>query len=141
MRLNEIRIYRLLTALEAIPKGWLYVILFGSVFILGIVDYATGIELSISFFYLVPVAIAAWVLGKYGGLNYSVLCATVWLVSNLLSGQTFSNIFVGVWNTLTRFGFYGVVTILLAELRNALEEERLLARRSEERRVGKECRL
>jgi diguanylate cyclase (GGDEF)-like protein len=32
-----------------------------------------------------------------------------------------------VWNTLIRFGFFSVVTILLAELRNALEEERVLA--------------
>jgi diguanylate cyclase (GGDEF)-like protein len=35
--------------------------------------------------------------------------------------------FFGVWNTLIRFGFYGVVTILLTELHSALEEERLLA--------------
>src|SRR5258706_10823657 len=127
MRLNEVRIYRLLTALEAISKGWLNVSILGIVLLLGIVDYFTGVELSISFFYLIPVSMAAWVLGKYMGLNYSVLSATVWLVSNLLSGQTFSNMFVGVWNTLIRFGFYGVVTILLTELRNALEEERLLA--------------
>ncbi len=127
MRLNEVRIYRLLTALEAISKGWLNVSILGIVLLLGIVDYFTGVELSISFFYLIPVSMAAWVLGKYMGLNYSVLSATVWLVSNLLSGQTFSNMFVGVWNTLIRFGFYGVVTILLAELRNALEEEHLLA--------------
>jgi diguanylate cyclase (GGDEF)-like protein len=127
MRLNEIRIYRLLTALEAMPKSWLNVIILGVVFILGFVDYLTGVELSISFFYLIPVAMAAWVLGKYTGFTYSVLSATVWLVSNLLSGQAFSNMFVGVWNTLIRFGFYGVVTILLTELRSALEEERLLA--------------
>lgn len=94
---------------------------------LGMVDYLTGIELSISFFYLIPVSVAAWALGKYPGFTYSVLSATAWLTFNLLSGQTFSNIFVGVWNTLIRFGFYGVVTILLAELHSALEEERLLA--------------
>ncbi|HKI52601.1 MAG TPA: GGDEF domain-containing protein [Anaerolineales bacterium] len=39
----------------------------------------------------------------------------------------FSNVFVGVWNTLIRFGFYAVVTILIAELRHALDEEQLLA--------------
>ena len=127
MRHNEIRIYRFLTALEAISKGWLNAIILGSVMILGLVDYFTGVELSLSFFYLIPVSMAAWALGKYSGLSYSVLSATAWLVSNSFSGQTYSNIFVGVWNTLIRFGFYGVVTILLAELRNALEEERLLA--------------
>jgi len=127
MRLNEIRIYRLLTALETMPRGWLNVIIPVVVLILGVVDYRTGVELSLSFFYLIPVAMAAWVFGKYTGLTYSVLAATVWLVSNLLSGQMFSNIFVGVWNTLIRFGFYGVVTILLAELHKALDEEQLLA--------------
>ena len=127
MRLSEVRIYRLLTALEAISKGWLNTIILGIVLLIGVVDYFTGVELSLSFFYLIPIAMAAWVLGKYTGLTYSVLSATVWLVSNILSGQTFSNMFIGVWNTLIRFGFYGVVTILLAELRNALEEEHLLA--------------
>jgi len=127
MRFNEVRVYRLLTALEAVPKGWLNGIIWGSILILGIVDYFTGIELSLSFFYLIPVSMAAWALGKYSGLTFSVLSATAWLVFNLLSGQTFSNIFVGVWNTLIRFGIYGVFTILLTELHSALEEERLLA--------------
>ena len=127
MRANEVRIYRLLTALENVPKGWLNGMILGAILILGIIDYYTGVELSLSFFYLIPVAIAAWALGKYSGLGYSVLSATVWLVSNLLSGLIFSNMFFGVWNTLIRFGFYGVVTILLTELHSALEEERLLA--------------
>ena len=127
MRANEVRIYRLLTALEDVPKGWLNGMILGAILILGIIDYLTGVELSLSFFYLIPVAIAAWALGKYSGLGYSVLSATVWLVSNLLSGLIFSNMFFGVWNTLIRFGFYGVVTILMTELHSALEEERLLA--------------
>ena len=55
MKLNEVRIYRLLTALEAMPKGWLNGIILGSILMLGMVDYLTGIELSISFFYLIPV--------------------------------------------------------------------------------------
>jgi len=127
MRSNEVRVYHLLTALEAVPKSWLTGIILGVILILGMIDYLTGIELSISFFYLIPVSMAAWALGKYPGFAYSVLCATAWLFFNLLSGQVFSNIFVGVWNTLIRFGFYGVFTILLTELHSALEEERLLA--------------
>ena len=61
------------------------------------------------------------------GLAISVLGATVWLVSNSLSGQEFSSPFIGIWNTMIRYGFYAVVTILLTDLRNALEEEHLLA--------------
>lgn len=69
----------------------------------------------------------AWAVGRDAGLAFSVLSASTWLVSNILSGQSFSNGFIGVWNTLIRFGFYAVVTVLLAELRHALDEERLLA--------------
>jgi len=121
------KIYRLLTYLEKIRKGWLITIAVGIVFILGIIDYVTGFELSFSFFYLIPVTMVAWAVGRNTGLAFSVLSASTWLISNILSGQNFSNGFIGVWNTMLRFGFYSVVTILISELRHALEEERLLA--------------
>lgn len=121
------KIYRLLTYLETFRKGWLTVIAVGVVFILGGIDYITGFELSFSFFYLIPVTMIAWAVGRNAGLTFSVLSASVWLISNILSGQSFSNGFIGVWNTLIRFGFYAVVTVLVTELRHALEEERLLA--------------
>jgi len=121
------KIYRLLTYLEKIRKGWLITIAVGIVFILGIIDYVTGFELSFSFFYLIPVTMVAWTVGRNTGLTFSVLSASTWLISNILSGQSFSNGFIGVWNTMLRFGFYSVVTILISELRHALEEERLLA--------------
>ena len=127
MKSSEIRIYRLLTSLELLPKRWLIAITFGTVFILGFIDYATGVELSISLFYLIPITMAAWTLGKNAGMNLSVFCAIIWLFTNLLAGQLFPNPFIGVWNTLIRFGFYATVTILLTELHYALEEERILA--------------
>jgi len=99
----------------------------GVLFILGYVDYITGFELSFSLFYLVPLTMVAWVTGRKTGLAFSVLCASVWLTSDLLSGQVYSHPAVGVWNTMIRYGFYAVVTILLSELRHALEEERILA--------------
>lgn len=127
MKTNGVRIYRLLASLETLAKGRLIAIATGIVFILGTIDYLTGFELSFSFFYLIPVSMAAWALGRKMGLAFSVFSATIWLTSNILSGQEFSSPFVGTWNTLLRFGFYAVVTTLLVELRSALEEERLLA--------------
>jgi len=127
MRSSEIRIYRLLALLEVVPRGLLIAITFGIVLILGFVDYATGFEFSFSFFYLIPVTITAWAIGRGTGLCFSVLSATVWLTSNLLSGQVYSLPFIAVWNTLVRFGFYATVTILLTELHHAIEEERILA--------------
>jgi diguanylate cyclase (GGDEF)-like protein len=127
MKSSDLRIYRLLSSLETIPRGWLTIIAVGIVLIIGIVDFISGFELSVSLFYLIPVAIVAWAVGSNTGMVFSVLSAIVWLTSNLLSGQEFSNLFIGVWNTLIRFGFYAVVTTLLAGLKHALEEEQLLA--------------
>jgi len=127
MKSSEIRIYKLLASLESAPRGMLIAIAIGIVFILGFIDYATGLELSVSFFYLIPVTMIAWTISRKAGLWFSVLCAAVWLISNVLSGQEFSNLLIGVWNTLIRFSFYATVTILLADLRQALEEERILA--------------
>jgi len=109
------------------PKARLHLTISGAILSLGLIDYLTGAEFSFSLFYLVPISMAAWAIGKYSGYTYSVISATVWLMSNLLAGQEFSSIFIGVWNTLIRFGFYGIVTILLTELRSTLEAERLLA--------------
>lgn len=127
MKVTNLKIYHLLTALEKISRKALIALTLFTTFSLGVVDYFTGFELSISFFYLIPVTMTAWAISRNAGLAYSVLCATVWLISNLLSGQTFLNFFVGVWNTLILFGFYAIVAILLTELRQSLEEEQLLA--------------
>jgi diguanylate cyclase (GGDEF)-like protein len=121
------KIYHLLILLETLKRGWLITIATVIVFILGFIDYVTGFELSFSFFYLLPITMVAWVMGRRAGLAFSVLCASIWFTSNLLSGQSFPSQFVGVWNTLLRFGFYSIVTVLLAELRHALDEERILA--------------
>lgn len=122
-----IRIYKLLASLESLPTGWLSAVAIGVVLILGFVDYQTGFELSVSFFYLIPVTITAWAIDRSAGLRISVFSAAVWLISNLLSGQVFSQPIIAVWNTLIRFGFFATVAILLTELHHALEEERLLA--------------
>ena len=121
------KIYRLLTYFEKFRKIWLVTIAVGVVFVLGVIDYITGFELSFSFFYLIPVTMIAWAVGRNTGLTFSVLSSSTWLISNILSGQIITSFFIGVWNTLIRFGFYAVVTILISELRHALEEERLLA--------------
>lgn len=127
MKSSDIRIYRLLTSLDLMSKHWLIVIALGTVFIISSIDYVTGTELSLTLFYLIPITMTSWALGKNSGLAFSVFCASIWLTTDLLAGKEFSSIFIGVWNTSVRFGFYAIIATLLAELRHALEEEHLLA--------------
>lgn len=127
MESSDIRIYRLLTALDLLSKSWLIAITLGTIFIIGSIDYVSGIELSLTFFYLIPITMSSWVLGRNAGLAFSVLCAIIWLTTDLLAGKMFSSVLIGVWNTLIRFGFYAIIATLLVELRHALEEEQFLA--------------
>jgi diguanylate cyclase (GGDEF)-like protein len=95
---------------------------------LGWVDYVTGYEISFAFFYLLPVSLAAWTLSRMAGLINSVVCAAVWSFANHLAGEAFSSPLIPYWNAVTRLGFFFVVTLLLAEIRHLLEQERRLAR-------------
>jgi diguanylate cyclase (GGDEF)-like protein len=52
----------------------------------------------------------------------------VWLVADVASGNLYSYPLVPVWNTLIRFIFFIITTLLISELRKAKEREGELAR-------------
>lgn len=101
---------------------------FVTVVLLGLIDFLIGYEISFSLFYLVPVSMAGWFVGRRLGLAVSGVSATTWLIADAASGQTFSTPLIGAWNMLIRFGFFVIVMLLLARLREAYRVERELAR-------------
>jgi diguanylate cyclase (GGDEF)-like protein len=114
--------------LSRIPKAVLYLSAVMLVLALGIVDYFTGFEVSFAFFYLMPVAIAAWTIGRLAGFMLSLASAATWIIANYLAGEHFSNPLIPYWNAVTRLGFFLVVTVLLSSVRRLLEQERSMAR-------------
>src|SRR5262249_38859385 len=96
--------------------------------ILGVVDYATGYEISFAFFYLAPVAMAAWYVSRRAGIVISTFAAFVWQYSNHLAGEKFTNPMIPYWNASTRLGFFIVISFLLARIHSLLEAERSLSR-------------
>lgn len=95
---------------------------------LGAVDYLTGSEVSFSIFYLLPVSLAAW----YARPLREVVCllsASTWLAMDIAAGGAYSAVWIPVWNTLVRFGFFVIVARLLGNLRGALEAQTALAER------------
>lgn len=95
---------------------------------LGLLDFLTGYEISFSLFYLVPIALVAWFAGKQLGIAASIASATVWLLADVLSGNQYSHPIIYFWNSAIRFGFFIIVTLLLALLKKALEHEKSLSR-------------
>ena len=93
----------------------------------GIVDVLTGSEIAFSLFYLIPIVLVTWFAGKKPGISLSVASAITWFFADILGGQTYSQPIIRYWNTVVRFGFFIVVTLLLPALK-ALEREKETAR-------------
>jgi len=95
--------------------------------IVGGLDYLTGSEITLSFFYLVPIALLTWVTNRKWGIAGSVACALVWVVSDVAAGKGGMPVSIYAWNTLIVFGFFLVVTLLISALRQALDHARELS--------------
>jgi diguanylate cyclase (GGDEF)-like protein len=95
---------------------------------LGLLDFITGYEISFSLFYLLPISLVVWFAGKRFGIAASIVSAAVWLLADVLSGNHYSHAIIYFWNSAIRFGFFIIVTLLLTELKTALEHEKNLSR-------------
>jgi diguanylate cyclase (GGDEF)-like protein len=92
------------------------------------IDAATGPDLSVSVFYLIPVAVASWVDGAALGTGISLVCAVAWgYVNHLLPGLPHGPA-IAIWNTGVRLAFFLVVTASVDALRRAYRREAALGR-------------
>jgi diguanylate cyclase (GGDEF)-like protein len=92
------------------------------------VDLTTGAELSLSLFYLGPVALLAWRSGVSGGVAGAVVAAMVWYAVDTAGGHTYTHPLIPLWNALVRLGFFMIVSLLLVRLHRGMEREAGLAR-------------
>src|SRR5918996_428910 len=96
--------------------------------LLGILDYATGNELTLSLFYLIPIVLITWVVDRDTGLFMSFISGLTLLGAEIAAGQTYSHPLFYFLNTLVRTLFYVVVVYLVTELQKSRREEQLAAR-------------
>ena len=94
----------------------------GLVAVVGVLDFLTGFELTFFAFYLIPVILAVWFVGRGFGIFVAALCVVVSVVGDLIAGARYSSSLVPVWNTVISITFFLVVVGILARLR-ALHDE------------------
>jgi len=97
----------------------------------GFVDLATGFEISLGLFYLIPIALVTWYTGLAGGLILSGTCAIgMFVVDNLVTRDIPfpSNDLIPYWNTMIRLGYFVVVAAILSALKRAHERVKAYAR-------------
>ena len=120
--------HRFLNTLDRASTTSIFLLTYILIIVLGWVDYITGAEISLSFFYLIPIALVVWKNGKRSGIFAPLISTVVWFGSNRLAGDTYSRIIIFYWNAVVRAAFFLTTTFLLAEIRVLLEQERILSR-------------
>jgi diguanylate cyclase (GGDEF)-like protein len=96
--------------------------------LLGLLDYATGNELTLSLFYLIPIALVTWAVNRKTGFFMSLISGLTLLGAEIAAGQTYSHPIFYLLNTVVRTSFYVVVVYLVFELQKSRREEQLAAR-------------
>jgi hypothetical protein len=96
--------------------------------VLGVVDRMTGPQFSFTIFYLVPVALVAWLVGRREAILLSLFCAVVWTAADGVPWRSSFPPALDLWNLAVRLGFFLLVTWALATTRRALESQNELAR-------------
>jgi signal transduction histidine kinase len=106
-----------LASLERQSRTGLMLATLSSIILVGVIDYLTGYEISLSIFYLPPIAAAAWYIGRRFAWGVSALSVVIWLMGDLAAGATYPNRFVAIWNVVIALVVYIVVVEALANLR------------------------
>jgi serine phosphatase RsbU (regulator of sigma subunit) len=109
--------------LKLLAIGYLMVaVIFG-------LDYVTGVEFTFSIFYLIAVFFVAWFVGKAAGAVISLVSAAAWLLADVLVSPSHLHPIFSTWNTIGMFGFFLLFTYLLVAFKDAMEHEKMMAKK------------
>jgi len=87
-----------------------------------VLDFLTGPRLTLSLFYMMPIGLVAWNLGRRAGVGAAAVATTVGLVADLF-GPGAEQDLVPYLNSLVRFAFFVVVVQLLATLKESVDRQ------------------
>ncbi len=118
----------LLESIEGKNKLFLLVTGFSFIGVVGVVDFLIGHEISFSVFYVIPISFVTWFTHRQFGLVAAFASAIAWLLADISAGHVYSHALIPIWNTIIRFSFFVIITLLLSELRAAMQREGRMAR-------------
>lgn len=98
-----------------------------SLLLLGVLDYATGVELRVYPLYFLPLGLAAARFAAWVAATTAVLATAIWGGSNWLAGVAWSP---WLWplNILSQLTAFLVFVLLVSRLKSQVHRERMLAR-------------
>ncbi len=111
---------RLIQYLEHQPQLSKIVLSVILVLVIGIIDYLVKIDLSLSIFYLVPMTLTTWFVGRGWGQAISVLSTIVWFISDFfIIRYSHLNLMILFWDAAVKLGFFLVINHLLSALKSS----------------------
>jgi diguanylate cyclase (GGDEF)-like protein len=113
--------------LSSLTRAQTLVLALVLVIVVGWIDHSTGAYVSFALFYLGPIALVSWKIGRAPGLAVACASSVVALTSDLAS-EIGSRGLVPYWNAGSRFGVFALVVTVVDRLRRSHETERVLAR-------------
>ena len=103
-------------------------LIFVLMFCVGSMDYVTGEEYSFSIFYLMPIFLAAWIMGLRTGIVVSLANTAVWVgIDFLIDHQRYGYPRISYWNSLVGCGFFVIVSVLISKLSSILKREKAVS--------------
>ncbi len=115
------------TAVKIVNRIFIFFACLSLVFLLGLVDYLNGYELSLSLLYLVPIYICAWYLRGFAAAIIAVMSAFAWGASNIYAGISSSAPYIPGANFLIRSGVFLAFATAIRKIRIELDREREFA--------------
>ncbi len=94
------------------------------VVLIGILDYSTGYEISVSVLYLLPIMMVAWLRGRGPAAALSILSALVMLFADVFAGHVYSQVAVPIYNTVMGLWVFLLVGFSFAAIKKLMLRER-----------------
>lgn len=96
--------------------------------VIAVIDHLTGTELSVVPLYLIPVAVAAWYIGRGSGRVMALLAGAAQLLADMSGNATAASWATILWNGAMIILLSMVMGEVLTRLHSALDSEHELAR-------------
>jgi serine phosphatase RsbU (regulator of sigma subunit) len=113
----------LINRISKLSKSTIIIITVLMTQVIGHLDYITGAEISISIFYVIPVALCAWFVHRKAGFALAFLSSITLYVADFLCSPSYSHPFIPIWNAIVSFGFFSIMVWSLSSYRKVMDRE------------------
>jgi diguanylate cyclase (GGDEF)-like protein len=112
---------RVLGRLERLPSPFVVAGAALLVVTIAVLDWLTPLELSLAVFHVIPVFLAAWLVGRRSGLAFALAAALSWYLADALHPDAPPMLRLLSWSIVTKVLFFVVISELITALRIAMD--------------------